>query len=1350
MNILRSSLILSLSALLFTSAETQAQTGPAGVGTSASNVLWLDANYLGLSNNNPVSTWTDRSGNANNATQAGSLRPLFQTNRVNGKPTIKFDGTDDYMLLGTNLDQADATIFIVGDGSGLSGYRYLCSTKKWFINARHSGGRQWGFNQGTFISSGIQLFGGTWNVLTCIVRNGSTTVNMWTNGAFGASGTRGSFASIPKTVIGAYSADGSTFSGHYQGELAEVIVYNFELNSAQRTLVRNYLGSKYGRGVSNDVYAYESTHAYEMAGIGRDDASNIHSTAQGTGIIEISSPTDLGDGEYVVFCHNNTSLSTTQSSDVPSTVNSRLSRTWRVDMTGDAGTLTLKADLTGYEFATTDDNFYVLLVDGDGTFSNATVHYTGFSFDPGTDVVTFTGVDFADGDYFTIGYGKIYSVASTAWSNTATWNCNCIPSTNSSVNIGSGTTVTLGANVTTTNVTVETGAALDLSLSNYKLSLTGNFSNSGTLFTRSGEMEFIGTSAQTISGTHTMYTMTVNNSNGVTITSGSTTVTHTLNMTDGTLTTGGHLTIGSNSTRTARIATLGAGASISGDVTVQRYIPTTAAAGYRHLAFPLTDAVVAELDDNMTITGVNGATGTGSIYTGYWNNLYWYDEDYVDQGIDDGWTALTDVTDDLENTVGYAIWVYNADLPATLGVTGTVKTGNATFTLTYDDSGTPANDGWNLVGNPYPSQIDWEHADVVYNGSVNDAIYIWNDAHEHYEGWVGGFAVNDGTQYIASGQAFFVQTSAAAPTLSMTENVKTSADATFYSAVAAGSLPDHIKLMISKGAKSDQATLVFRKEATEGFDSKYDAWKLWSTTYGTPNIATVTENDEVLAINSLPEVPQSISVPVQVRVPSNGTYKLSLTALEVHNKYCVFIEDLVTGEVMDLRSFETYSFTAKTTDDEIRFMVHLNKNGKLSAQSEAVVCGGDASGKAIAISEEGPGLFQWFDANGNLVRSTSTPSLSDELTQVPAGTYFVSLSNGDAAPLQAKGNDNGKENVCERGLTQITVSQGTPLIASVDMDNSSPATCESNDGVATIEVSGGAQPYSIRWNDESVQEGATAIDLAPGEYQALITDANGCTTTKQVQVTRSMGPETGSVAIQNVSCPGMADGKISITSISGGTAPYSVTWPDRSSGLEKSGLKAGLYPVLITDANGCSIYHGFEVNESASVTASFTVSSNEVDIAEGGRISFDNQSTGTNQYLWNFGDGSISTEKNPVHDFNKAGTYTVTLSTTNGQCDQVASKTIEVINTLPGANTSDRNSATVTTRQNIININYNVSEKNGINVSVVNLLGQEVANTGKTGTSGTAHLSVDRPGIYLVNVFSNGQLIQSSKAIVHF
>src|SRR5882757_8879646 len=87
-----------------------AQTGPASIGTSANNSLWLkaDAGTSTTTNNGPVSSWNDQSGNVNHATQGtAGLQPLYISSLMNGMPAIKFDNVSgaansDELVIGDN------------------------------------------------------------------------------------------------------------------------------------------------------------------------------------------------------------------------------------------------------------------------------------------------------------------------------------------------------------------------------------------------------------------------------------------------------------------------------------------------------------------------------------------------------------------------------------------------------------------------------------------------------------------------------------------------------------------------------------------------------------------------------------------------------------------------------------------------------------------------------------------------------------------------------------------------------------------------------------------------------------------------------------------------------------------------------------------------------------------------------------------------------------------------------------------------------------------------------------------------------------------------------------------------
>ena len=108
--------------LLLSSFTIYSQTGPGGIGNSdgsngqPENVIWFIADSLSLSDTDPVTTWTDESGNGNDATQAiAGSQPTYRTGQINGLPAVVFDGTEDYMPFdGSLIANSDYTVIFVG------------------------------------------------------------------------------------------------------------------------------------------------------------------------------------------------------------------------------------------------------------------------------------------------------------------------------------------------------------------------------------------------------------------------------------------------------------------------------------------------------------------------------------------------------------------------------------------------------------------------------------------------------------------------------------------------------------------------------------------------------------------------------------------------------------------------------------------------------------------------------------------------------------------------------------------------------------------------------------------------------------------------------------------------------------------------------------------------------------------------------------------------------------------------------------------------------------------------------------------------------------------------------------
>lgn len=388
-------------------ANAIGQTGPGGVGNSTSNVLWLSADRGVYSNagttpalnGNDVQQWNDRSGNARHAGEATvGNRPNYYTNVLNGAPAIRWSASSTDRLLSTGLTTGNqASVFVVARYSSLpspnpglvqasssgNGFSSAAGNKHigMWINSTNT--RPWGRgvrSDGTSLEI-TQTTATAANTFYIFNNNyGAATIQQYIdNTAAGSVASDGTLRSWTDMAIGVQAGTES-----WNGDIAEVIAFNTSLNSAQRLIVANYLSAKYGMALgTGDIYLQDNAgngnFDHEVAGIGRVDASNVHTDARG-GVVQIGKAAYAGldDNEFLLWGHNNGALGAFGVTDRPSGVSGRWARVWRVSEVNAAG--------TGVNVGNTDVTFDLstagpvnaadlcLLVDSDndGLFSDET------------------------------------------------------------------------------------------------------------------------------------------------------------------------------------------------------------------------------------------------------------------------------------------------------------------------------------------------------------------------------------------------------------------------------------------------------------------------------------------------------------------------------------------------------------------------------------------------------------------------------------------------------------------------------------------------------------------------------------------------------------------------------------------------------------------------------------------------------------------------------------------------------------------------------------------------------------------------------------------------------------------
>ncbi|MBA3704941.1 MAG: SprB repeat-containing protein, partial [Bacteroidetes bacterium] len=142
------------------------------------------------------------------------------------------------------------------------------------------------------------------------------------------------------------------------------------------------------------------------------------------------------------------------------------------------------------------------------------------------------------------------------------------------------------------------------------------------------------------------------------------------------------------------------------------------------------------------------------------------------------------------------------------------------------------------------------------------------------------------------------------------------------------------------------------------------------------------------------------------------------------------------------------------------------------------------------------------------------------------------------------------------------------ITASVTSTN---ATCTAPNGSATISASGGVIHFTYSWTP-AVSSTSTANKLVAGTYTYTVTDALGCSKTGTVTIISNPGGTAGISTFKNVSCSGLSDGAITVSTGGNFTTPFIYAWSPSSAGTTNniSNLSAGNYSVTVTDANGCS------------------------------------------------------------------------------------------------------------------------------------------------------------------------------------
>lgn len=264
-------------------------------------------------------------------------------------------------------------------------------------------------------------------------------------------------------------------------------------------------------------------------------------------------------------------------------------------------------------------------------------------------------------------------------------------------------------------------------------------------------------------------------------------------------------------------------------------------------------------------------------------------------------------------------------------------------------------------------------------------------------------------------------------------------------------------------------------------------------------------------------------------------------------------------------------------------VVITDSNGEpLTTTDGSVQCPTDCNG-SVSVSyscADPPCTLTWFDGAG-IDMGISDPVL----TNLCPGDYYAQVTNASGCI----------------SIDTATVVAPPPIVANI---SSTPASCPGAcDGTATSGPTGGVAPYTFNWGPDPVNGDGTSqvTGLCAGTYTLTITDAVGCSAGASVLILEPQ-PISVTAALTDPICAGDCNGSIALT-VAGGTGVYTYDWspgsPAGDGTATVTGLCAGTYQVLITDANGCPASFTYTLTAPSAITIDPVVTQSQCTLCNG-------------------------------------------------------------------------------------------------------------------------------------------------------
>ncbi|MEY3051210.1 MAG: hypothetical protein RLY31_995 [Bacteroidota bacterium] len=333
--------------------------------------------------------------------------------------------------------------------------------------------------------------------------------------------------------------------------------------------------------------------------------------------------------------------------------------------------------------------------------------------------------------------------------------------------------------------------------------------------------------------------------------------------------------------------------------------------------------------------------------------------------------------------------------------------------------------------------------------------------------------------------------------------------------------------------------------------------------------------------------------------------------------------DIATGQVADtlVTGLPTGFFPVSVTDangcqqsDTVTILSPDPVVVALSGQNP--LCANSADGSA-SVSVSG--------GSGNISFEWNTGSSDPFVPQLPAGTYWVTATD-------------------QSGCSAVdSVILTAPDALNLFVESEVVSCNGGSDGSVLTLVEYGQAPYTYSWSDGT--SGVYLEDVPAGVYCVTVTDANGCTESGCALVEEPSAMQLSLVVVP-AGCNGGNEGAIDLT-VTGGLGNYSYVWSNGETTQDLSGIGAGNYAVVITDAVGCEISASAMLSDLPPLVLSLTAEAVSCFGGNDGAVQPTvSGGSGTYDYVWT-GPAGLSSDQPVLTDIS-AGWYVLTVEDTEG------------------------------------------------------------------------------------------------------